>query len=101
MRTIRPTKNNNLFRAIQYFDLNISNTINESSCFVIFYDISPVLGALLPCPDCQEEKLTYSTKGFYNCQGSLSEWSKCIYTTKEPKRRKFKLPGEVTDIPAM
>ena len=56
------------------------------------------LGALLPCPECKTESLMYSSKGCYTCHGTISEWSKCIYTTKEPKRKKFHLPHEVEDI---
>ncbi|KAL5712187.1 NAD(+) ADP-ribosyltransferase [Ranunculus cassubicifolius] len=53
-----------------------------------------LFGALGPCPICSGP-LCYSG-GHYRCRGYLSEWSKCSYTTTEPKRlqEKWKVPDE-------
>ncbi|BHF84680.1 Poly [ADP-ribose] polymerase 1 [Sparganum proliferum] len=55
-----------------------------------------VFGALPPCPACKNCSLTYSN-GEYRCMGMASEWARCIYTTREPKRRPFRVPKEYHD----
>lgn len=34
----------------------------------------------------------------YNCTGSVTEWTKCMYITKIPKRKAFKVPKEYHDV---
>lgn len=50
-------------------------------------------GALLPCPECKGQ-LALGTGG-YRCHGNLTEWTKCTYTTKTPKRQPFVIPEEL------
>ncbi|XP_041975989.1 poly [ADP-ribose] polymerase isoform X2 [Aricia agestis] len=47
-------------------------------------------GVLQPCPECggQLELDTFN----YKCTGDISEWTKCRYVTKEPKRAVMKIP---------
>ncbi|XP_062080552.1 poly [ADP-ribose] polymerase 1 [Humulus lupulus] len=47
-----------------------------------------MFGALSSCPLCSGS-LRYSA-GMYRCQGYLSEWSKCSFSTREPERIKGK-----------
>ncbi|KAI6661255.1 Poly polymerase 1 [Oopsacas minuta] len=77
------------------FDLKLLETL----IYHVQLKVSYFIGSLHPCPDCKSETLIYSPKGYYVCKGALSEWSKCIYTTKEPKRKKFHIPEEVKEIP--
>ncbi|XP_047316046.1 poly [ADP-ribose] polymerase 1 [Impatiens glandulifera] len=54
-------------------------------------------GALEQCPLCSGH-LQYSG-GMYKCQGFISAWSKCAYSTFEPARmkEKWKIPDETTN----
>ncbi|KAL4239025.1 Poly [ADP-ribose] polymerase 1 [Mactra antiquata] len=54
-------------------------------------------GALEKCPECKEGQLVYSTDG-YHCTGNMTEWTKCMYKTKTPKRKAFKIPKEYHDV---
>lgn len=56
-----------------------------------------LFGALTKCPLCGGY-LRYSS-GMYRCQGYLSEWSKCTYSTSEPERveGKWKIPEETSN----
>lgn len=54
-------------------------------------------GALEKCPECKEGQLVYSGDG-YKCTGSVTEWTKCMYITKIPKRKAFKIPKEYHDV---
>ncbi|VDM04375.1 unnamed protein product [Schistocephalus solidus] len=56
-----------------------------------------VFGALPPCPSCNNHTLTYSN-GEYRCMGMANKWARCIYTTREPKRRPFRVPKEYHDV---
>ncbi|XP_062502234.1 poly [ADP-ribose] polymerase 1-like isoform X2 [Corticium candelabrum] len=53
-------------------------------------------GALQPCPECKNGQLKFrnDSEG-YNCMGNLTEWTKCMYTTKEPKRKKWVIPAKM------
>ncbi|XP_048732716.1 poly [ADP-ribose] polymerase 1-like [Ostrea edulis] len=54
-------------------------------------------GALEKCPECKAGQLVYSGHG-YKCTGSVTEWTKCMYITKTPKRKAFKVPKEYHDV---
>ncbi|XP_022328673.2 poly [ADP-ribose] polymerase 1-like isoform X1 [Crassostrea virginica] len=54
-------------------------------------------GALEKCPECKAGQLVYSGHG-YKCTGSVTEWTKCMYITKTPKRKAFKVPSEYHDV---
>ncbi|XP_006812383.1 poly [ADP-ribose] polymerase 1-like [Saccoglossus kowalevskii] len=54
-------------------------------------------GALLPCPECKEGQLVVGSSG-YRCTGNITSWTKCQYKTKEPKRKKWKIPESLNDI---
>lgn len=51
-------------------------------------------GALEPCPECQDGQLVFKSGVGYACTGDMSEWTKCQYKTKDPKRKPFKVPQE-------
>ncbi|KAH3844594.1 poly [ADP-ribose] polymerase 1-like [Dreissena polymorpha] len=53
-------------------------------------------GALEKCPECKEGQLSYRADG-YHCTGNMTEWTKCMYKTKTPKRKAFKIPSEYHD----
>ncbi|XP_069116799.1 poly [ADP-ribose] polymerase 1-like [Argopecten irradians] len=57
-----------------------------------------VFGALERCPECKKGQLVYSAVG-YKCTGNMTEWTKCMYVTKTPKRKNFKVPKEFHDVP--
>ncbi|XP_062619939.1 poly [ADP-ribose] polymerase 1-like [Saccostrea cucullata] len=54
-------------------------------------------GATEKCPECKDGQLIYSGHG-YKCTGNVTEWTKCMYITKIPKRRAFKVPKEYHDV---
>ncbi|XP_053378443.1 poly [ADP-ribose] polymerase 1-like [Mercenaria mercenaria] len=54
-------------------------------------------GALEKCPECKDGQLAYSADG-YHCTGNMTEWTKCMYKTKTPKRKAFKIPKEYHDV---
>ncbi|XP_057438570.1 poly [ADP-ribose] polymerase 1 [Lotus japonicus] len=56
-----------------------------------------MFGALGHCPICSGY-LRYSG-GMFRCNGYISEWSKCSYSTSEPKRTegKWKIPEETNN----
>ncbi|XP_070576368.1 poly [ADP-ribose] polymerase 1-like [Ptychodera flava] len=54
-------------------------------------------GALLPCPECKEGQLVFGSSS-YHCTGNITSWTKCMYTTKEPKRKKWVIGEDFHDI---
>ncbi|PVD25807.1 hypothetical protein C0Q70_13469 [Pomacea canaliculata] len=54
-------------------------------------------GALGKCPECEEGQLVYTPEG-YKCTGNVTEWTKCMFLTKAPKRKAFKVPKEFHDV---
>ncbi|CAH2266923.1 jg8828 [Pararge aegeria aegeria] len=57
-------------------------------------------GAPETCPECKNGQLVLDTFS-YKCTGDLSEWSKCRYTTKTPKRKPVKIPKACKEIPVL
>ncbi|XP_015184102.1 PREDICTED: poly [ADP-ribose] polymerase [Polistes dominula] len=55
-----------------------------------------VFGTLKPCPKCSGQ-LKYVSGLGYKCTGDLTEWTKCEYTTQDPKRQKCSVPDELKD----
>lgn len=55
-------------------------------------------GALLPCKVCNGGQFVFQKLG-YECKGNLTEWTKCGTIEKTPKRRKFKIPEKLSDLP--
>jgi poly [ADP-ribose] polymerase len=55
-------------------------------------------GALEPCPECKGQlRFLNDTEG-YSCTGNITEWTKCLYSTKDPKRKPWVIPDEMDDI---
>lgn len=54
-------------------------------------------GALEGCPNCSDGQLAYKSDG-YRCTGNLTSWTKCLYITRTPKRKPFKIPKEYHDV---
>lgn len=52
-------------------------------------------GTLSPCPECGGQ-FRFDNKG-YICTGNSSEWSKCVYVTREPKRVPTKIPLDIAE----
>lgn len=67
---------------------------NFDSYYCHFSADGMMFGGLSPCSLCSGF-LRYSG-GMYRCTGYISEWSKCSYSTCEPKRAegKWKIPKE-------
>ncbi|CAK1553493.1 unnamed protein product [Leptosia nina] len=53
-------------------------------------------GALEPCPECKQGQLILDTFN-YRCTGNISEWTKCSYTTRNPKRKPMAVPSAYKD----
>ncbi|XP_061389126.1 poly [ADP-ribose] polymerase [Musca vetustissima] len=51
-------------------------------------------GAIDSCPECKGCQLLFHKSG-YLCNGSLTEWTKCTYNIKEPKRTPCKISAEL------
>ncbi|KAM3962867.1 poly-(ADP-ribose) polymerase [Aphomia sociella] len=56
-------------------------------------------GALEPCPECKNGQLVLDTYG-YKCTGHISDWTKCSYTTQDPKRKPLNIPSAYKKNPA-
>lgn len=55
-------------------------------------------GALLVCAECGGKgQLVYKTGVGYECTGSLSEWTKCPATTRQPPRKPFVVPRDLAE----
>ena len=54
-----------------------------------------LFGALKPCPECKGQLVigNYS----YHCTGNISSWTKCVYTSMEPGRRRWNVPAELKE----
>ncbi|XP_031624761.1 poly [ADP-ribose] polymerase-like [Contarinia nasturtii] len=50
-------------------------------------------GALSPCSVCYTGKLVFRNS-MYRCTGYDSAWTRCLYSTKEPRRVPIKLPRQ-------
>ncbi|XP_060074355.1 poly [ADP-ribose] polymerase 1-like [Ylistrum balloti] len=68
------------------------------SCLLDACADAMVFGALEKCPECKKGQLQYSALG-YKCTGNMTEWTKCMFITKTPKRKSFKVPKEFHDVP--
>ncbi|RCN44674.1 Poly(ADP-ribose) polymerase catalytic domain protein [Ancylostoma caninum] len=51
-----------------------------------------VFGSCAPCPKCGGQLLFNSSLRTYECDGQLSEYTKCTYKNENPERRKFVIP---------
>ncbi|CAH8596969.1 unnamed protein product [Schistosoma bovis] len=56
-----------------------------------------IFGALPYCPSCKNGPLHYSN-GQFKCSAMATEWVQCLYYTRTPDRRKFKIPEEYHDV---
>lgn len=52
-------------------------------------------GTMTGCPECGGQ-FRFDNKG-YICTGNSTEWSKCVYTTKEPKRVPTRIPLDLAE----
>ncbi|KIH52282.1 PADR1 domain protein, partial [Ancylostoma duodenale] len=48
-----------------------------------------VFGSCTPCPKCGGQLIFNSSLRTYECDGQLSEYTKCTYKNENPERRKF------------
>ncbi|EDO46812.1 predicted protein, partial [Nematostella vectensis] len=53
-----------------------------------------LFGRLLPCHECHGGMLVYRSDG-YHCTGNVSGWTKCAFTTQDPKRTKWVISKEL------
>lgn len=51
-------------------------------------------GALEKCTKCKDGRFIYQSGIGYQCNGNLTEWTKCLNVEEKPKRKKFKVPEE-------
>ncbi|TNN08103.1 Poly [ADP-ribose] polymerase 1 isoform 1 [Schistosoma japonicum] len=56
-----------------------------------------IFGALTICPSCKNGPLHYSN-GQYKCSAMATEWVQCLYHTRTPDRKKFRIPEEYHDV---
>ncbi|CAK1604001.1 unnamed protein product [Parnassius mnemosyne] len=56
-------------------------------------------GALDQCPECKQGQLVLDTF-YYKCTGDMNAWTKCMYKTKDPKRKKLIVPPGYANNPA-
>jgi poly [ADP-ribose] polymerase len=67
-------------------------------CFQILDRLSDIMtfGALERCEECKGGQFVFCSGVGYQCQGNLTEWTKCQNTTLEPKRKPFEVPPELS-----
>ena len=53
-------------------------------------------GALERCDECQTGQFVFRSGVGYQCQGYLTEWTKCQNVRLEPNRKPFKVPPELS-----
>jgi len=53
-------------------------------------------GALERCDECKAGQFVFCSGVGYQCQGDLTEWTKCQNVTLEPKRKPFRVPSEIS-----
>uniref|UniRef100_A0A158Q7G0 Poly [ADP-ribose] polymerase n=1 Tax=Elaeophora elaphi TaxID=1147741 RepID=A0A158Q7G0_9BILA len=55
-----------------------------------------VFGCPLPCEQCKEGSIVYSSsEQSYVCTGYISEYTRCMYTCRNPPRKRFVIPDEI------
>uniref|UniRef100_A0A8R1Y175 Poly [ADP-ribose] polymerase n=1 Tax=Onchocerca volvulus TaxID=6282 RepID=A0A8R1Y175_ONCVO len=55
-----------------------------------------VFGCPLPCERCKEGNIVYSSsERSYVCTGYISEYTRCMYTYRNPPRKPFVIPDEM------
>ncbi|VDM07643.1 unnamed protein product [Wuchereria bancrofti] len=55
-----------------------------------------VFGCPLPCAQCKEGNIVYSSsEQSYVCTGYISEYTRCMYTCRNPPRKPFIIPDEI------
>ncbi|XP_059048332.1 poly [ADP-ribose] polymerase [Achroia grisella] len=72
--------------------------LSKSECEDCLADCM-AFGALEPCSECKNGQLILDTFG-YKCTGHISDWTKCSYTTQDPKRKLLKIPSSYKNNPA-
>uniref|UniRef100_A0A6F9DN94 Poly [ADP-ribose] polymerase n=1 Tax=Phallusia mammillata TaxID=59560 RepID=A0A6F9DN94_9ASCI len=55
-----------------------------------------LFGTLSPCAQCGGQ-LVASSRGFYQCHGNISEWTKCTNTTLDVKRDEWVIPNNLKE----
>ncbi|EYC34493.1 hypothetical protein Y032_0001g441 [Ancylostoma ceylanicum] len=53
-----------------------------------------VFGSCTPCPKCGGQLKFNSSLRTYECDGQLSEYTRCTYKNENPERKKFTIPKE-------
>ncbi|XP_031566693.1 poly [ADP-ribose] polymerase 1-like [Actinia tenebrosa] len=53
-------------------------------------------GRLLPCEECNNGTLVYR-HDCYGCTGNMSEWTKCMFVTQDPKRANWVISKELKE----
>uniref|UniRef100_A0A2Z5U1X2 Poly [ADP-ribose] polymerase n=1 Tax=Reticulitermes speratus TaxID=60591 RepID=A0A2Z5U1X2_9NEOP len=53
-------------------------------------------GALGRCDECKAGQFVFRSGVGYQCEGDLTEWTKCQNTTLKPKRKPFRVPLELS-----
>ncbi|CAL8090323.1 unnamed protein product [Calicophoron daubneyi] len=74
----------------QHVPAGLSNLLDAVSDAMVF-------GALTTCPSCKNGPLRYSN-GQYKCSAMATEWAPCLYHTRDPERKPFKVPEEYFDV---
>ncbi|XP_057662196.1 poly [ADP-ribose] polymerase-like [Diorhabda carinulata] len=76
--------------------LTTNNQVVPSNKAVMVERLADIMtfGALLPCKSCNGQ-LVFENGG-YVCTGNISEWAKCDVSEKEPERKPFIVPKNLT-----
>ncbi|XP_053972152.1 poly [ADP-ribose] polymerase [Hylaeus volcanicus] len=90
---LSPIKKNDLIAILEKNEQQIPEGVSA-----ILDRLSDVIcfGALKPCPKCSGQ-LVYTSGVGYKCTGDLTEWTKCEYTTQDPKRKKVSIPSDLKE----
>ena len=56
-----------------------------------------IFGATEPCPECKGQ--VFAKSDAYHCSGQVSAYTSCLYTSKDHKRKAFKVPKELENDP--
>uniref|UniRef100_A0A1I8ABE0 Poly [ADP-ribose] polymerase n=1 Tax=Steinernema glaseri TaxID=37863 RepID=A0A1I8ABE0_9BILA len=71
----------------------------EGACVDLLVDLA-MFGVPKACPKCKHNgTVQYNTSEHsYRCTGNISEYTRCTYSTKQPDRKIFKVPSDISGL---
>eukprot|EP00118_Oscarella_pearsei_P026283 m.309715 g.309715 ORF g.309715 m.309715 type:complete len:959 (+) comp47446_c0_seq1:38-2914(+) len=85
---------------MQMMEANGQTVLNSGeSALLSHVSDGMAFGALKRCPECSSGQLRYKSDG-YCCSGNITEWTKCVFVTRDPARANWIIPKQIKDCSA-